>query len=249
VVVEEKMALARFKTKTELKEYFRVLLGEVYEEGKRGVETSGEKRAFIEELLGHHPASERKLEGLKRYDVVCTGVGGKGGPIYAIMLRYEDGREDDISWLKCIANMNMKGKAKAYKKRGGLRHELTAALRNAVAPQITAYRRGNVKMVCSNCGMRVPDGPLHVDHEGTGFTEMAKAFLGGLSDADRARMDGGVVSDPEVQARHCFRPDVEDLETSWQTYHAERAVLQMACATCNLSVLRVAHFNENDEQV
>lgn len=234
------MDLSKFGTKKELTEYVRQVLRVIFNKGWGDSRCVEEGREFIEGLLGKHPDSATKLKGMKRMEVVCTGIGRSGWSVYGILLHYEDGRVDDVSWAACVANSGCgRAKKKEPANEGRPSSEMNSALRHAVSPQITAYRRRR-RPECANCGLTVVDEAMHVDHDVVGFAELVREFLGSLSEAERERMERGVVSAPEVMARHRFHEDVRVLEKRWQRYHAKNAHLQLVCAHCNLSVLKIA---------
>jgi hypothetical protein len=253
--------MERFESKKKLTEWVRSALRVIWEDGKRGGEEKcgwnfGEDASHshfdqcvsLEALLRCHPESAKKLDGVARIEVVCDTkydfitLGFRenyGTPMkFGLLLHYGDGRVDDISWTKCVAHSGV-GRARKKGAKDWVDRALHGAMRNAVAPQVAAFRHGK-EPVCESCGTEVTDAPMHVDHDGEGFSAMARAFLSGLGDADRTRLLSGVVSAPQLMTRHRFHEDVVDLERAWQAYHAEHARLQLVCAHCNLSVLKIA---------
>lgn len=245
------MELERFESKKKLTEWVRSALRVIWEDGKRGGEGKcewnfGEDAAHshfdqcvsLEALLRCHPESAKKLDGVARIEVVCDTKYDLMK--FGLLLHYGDGRVDDISWTKCVAHSGV-GRARKKGAKDWVDRALHGAMRNTVAPQVAAFRHGK-DPVCESCGTEVTDAqmPMHVDHDGEGFSEMARAFIDSLGEADRSQLVGGVVSAPQLMTRHRFHEDVVDLERAWQAYHAERAHLQLVCAHCNLSVLKIA---------
>lgn len=245
-MVEVSVNGRRFKTKKELGDY---VSGELESAGEtrdlRG--THPELYAFVMDLLAHHPRFEEKLSGHARLEVVRSGayeLGGRG-----LMIHYEDGRFDDVSWRKSIAAMAPPGGGGGGRKAAAsdARQRLQDALREAVQDQVSEHYRRAFQMCgvirCGHCGCRVDRGAAHVDHV-VPFADLVKGFLS--SSGTTSVPEEAVVDAPTYAGlqRHRLADAYGSVREAWAAYHRSNAVLQIACARCNLSDLRTSRANK-----
>lgn len=125
-----------------------------------------------------------------------------------------DGTLTDISWRECLSPANKKFKVRN-------------AMRNAVKPQIDAFRNAREK-ICQECGTANPFGGFDVDHHPDRFEDIAKRWidLSGLT---------------EENIETCGKGDFEygdkfvdvHLESMWTAYHAKYAQLRILCVSCH----------------
>ena len=165
-------------------------------------------------VFRRHPDAERKLRDLADVRVVLDRGARK------LVLRYADGRTDDISWNCCVAPR-------------ATNHALMTALRAAVQDQIAAFRAGlPATVVCPRCG--VTTDAWHVDHVNK-FRLLVQEFHWGTC-ADRGlavphAFDG--TSRPGVGGFCAFADTDRPYAEAWREFHRTRARLRPLCPACN----------------
>ena len=212
-----------FRTQEEAAEHVRKLL--------RGIGAVKDVEAvypstftFLYELLGRHPKASSKLLGFKTLSIQPVNA-IKGAIVYGLLIRYEDGELDDISWKQCIT-------AKA----SSVKLKVAGAYRQAIQYQIDRFRGAaharTQELTCAHCSCSVGSS-LHVDHI-IPFATLVDSFKAesGLHEP------ASTVSDHLCLSRHRFLPCDNDYESAWACFHDQRAQLQITCADCNIRTLR-----------
>jgi hypothetical protein len=170
--------------------------------------------ASLMALVFRHPWADEKIgHGVEAFHVTPNYMNNAG---MALFIERIDGSTTDISWRKCIAKRGMTPK-----------QELLAAMRNAIYPQIRAYRRNRVGVThCEMCGAFCALAS-HVDHVVT-FKSLAEEFL-----SQRQDVPTDFDSDKQTCLR-TFKPTDATFADAWKAFHAERATLRITCPACNL---------------
>ncbi len=176
------------------------------------------------DLLLEHPSADQKIGvGITTFKVDLVQ------PFFTRGFHFTrvDGTSDDFSYRICLSG---RPTPKQMAKR---------AFRNEIFPQIDAFRKlvfSNGKSVCALTGVEIENATAEIDHAPPNtFAKMVDDFLAhnGLC-ADEvltASHDGGVT--------YCIIN--EDLRSSWQSYHAERAELRAVSPEAH----KWAHANDN----
>jgi hypothetical protein len=125
-----------------------------------------------------------------------------------------DGTLTDISWRECLKPANKKFKVRN-------------AMRNAISPQIQAWRR-DYGHICELCGTTNPPQSFDVDHHPKRFEDIAQTWmdLNFLTEdkIETCGMGDFVCGDKFVDA---------DLESLWIKYHKDHARLRILCVSCH----------------
>jgi hypothetical protein len=169
--------------------------------------------AFLSDLLALHPDSAAKIgPGVRSFSVRPDGYGKR-----CFWLTRTDGTETDWSFVSCLRPPSTA-------------RDLAGALRNAIRPQIVAFRDALAfPRRCPVSGERLYRDGCHVDHV-VPFDTLMRSFLAneGLA-ADSVALHPG--KDGSTQA-----PGLVDaaLERRWCEYHADWAELRAVSASFNL---------------
>jgi hypothetical protein len=211
------VAGTHFSSKKALQEYVQGILRRY----PPGTKVIGEDEMFLRAFFVRHQRYEHKhgvgmhhIEVRKnRYDV-------------GFWIIRVDGSETDISYLSCLAPPTHTQKVKA-------------AMRLAVYSQKKAYRERHLVpgALCSVTGEPLNIGNCHVDHV-VPFEDLVTTFL------DREQL---TIDEVEIEPRRDGEVDSilsdKRLESAWQKYHQQNAVLRLVTKHANLSVLRTSKGN------
>lgn len=167
-----------------------------------------EEYAFFYALFQRHPEAERKRVS-EIVDIFIESV--KGDARLGYVLR--DGTRDTISWNKCLSGKLPPTEA-----------VLTRAMREAIAPQMLAYKRTQPNR-CVLCQSMLT---LTVDHYPTKFRDIRDAFLVGRSLP--------TVFAKTSESLDCFRSEDAQFKSDWIRHHLTYATYRILCYTCNRAV-------------
>ena len=206
-----------FKTQKELEKHVRKLLHELGPTNDVAA-VSRKTFTFLFELLERHPNASTKLHNFKQ--MVVQPVGHLA---YGLLIRYEDGTLDDISWKVCVS-----GKTPSPK------HAIASAYRQAIQDQIDRFRTENETTSCTHCHCDLSSSGCHVDHI-VPFVDLINAF----TIQCELTVPNEIMSAPLCLYRHRFLKTDDKFEDAWRSFHEQHAILQITCAPCNLSALRI----------
>lgn len=102
---------------------------------------------------------------------------------------------------------------------------LCDTMRKVAAIQAKEYRQETGETECAYAHKGGCNGPLHVDHAGIPFDDIAKAFVEEFGTPE--------LTDGPPGAGKIFKS--EDMEANWIGFHAARVVYQLLCARHNCS--------------
>ncbi|MFE0449099.1 DCL family protein [Streptomyces fungicidicus] len=192
--------------------------------GVGGEVTDPDDDAFLRHLLERHPQYDLKRgDGIAHFRVIAhTDNGHKSVGLALVRL---DGEVADFSWNACLTPLSQ-------------RTQVLAALRHAITDQVAAARTAALSsgqpLVCSVTGAPIPSATeLHIDHATPTFLVLAEEFTVGNGGMDAFR----ILPDPGTGVSYIELED-KALESRWQDYHRERAVLRPVLKRVNLSDLR-----------
>jgi hypothetical protein len=192
--------------------------------GARLGPASAELDAVLRDLLEHHPEAAEKIGCGVDFFEVAVDETWKSRQFHAVRL---DGTRTRFSYIACFESDAVRYAIQQAKR----------ALRNAIAPQIVAFRdarvRGGGRVVDEVTGELIPEGELHVDHAPPEFDKILHGWLAerGHSLAALAIVPHGDTSTPTHLAD-------EAISLDWQRYHLDRARLRLVARQTNLSLLR-----------
>lgn len=163
-------------------------------------EVVNEDFEFMMGILSRHSDADKKIGcGVKR-------MWSDRNPVYThtrcFFIERLDGSVTDFSFTSCITKAN----------------DFKAACRNAIRPQIKAFRVSN----------NVPDD-YHVDHDPESFNSILKRFVDIHGE--------GKVKENEDLEYGCFLVD-KDYEQKWCNFHEQEAKLRAITAKDNLTKKR-----------
>lgn len=207
---------------------FRTWEKEVVPEVKRilhkGARTlQGYELAFALDLLEYHPHKDlKKRDGVRNIKV---GAPEKGSWFCFIIVDL-NGNEQDFSYKKCTPTA-LKNKDKALASINT--QQILKCYREAIQPQIQDYWESNTEKQCNCCKSRFK---IQVDHKEPSFVTLVNQFehlFKPLSYPKMERCDS-------VQTTRFTRGSNNSMKfiAAWQEFHAENAVYQFLCSTCNL---------------
>lgn len=198
-----------FKTKKDAKLFFQKWLRERI--GKTFTQSSEEYNILLS-LLMRHPWAQDKIRSGVNYFKIIKNQRTPGH--HAETWVYDtNGRGVDFSWLKCIANKDWTDKALLIK-----------AMRESINYQIFDFKKTNDQTQCAICQKELGGEVTHIDHVKP-FKDLAARFL--------EIWKGPIPND--FSETNSFKPEDFGFAGTWQAYHKREAILQYACATCNLS--------------
>jgi hypothetical protein len=169
------------------------------------------------EIVKRHPDGDHKLKDVVDFYIKVNVRSGKG---LALMIRKLDGTSMDVSWNTCAT-----GKGHSP------RQSFMRALRVCINDQIKDFRchPSTNTGICALCLNTVDT--YHVDHV-IMFKTLVDEFIdtrpGFVYPCDSRYYE---LNDGTNQYRLCD----EVLESAFQLFHKERALLRITCADCNLS--------------
>lgn len=196
-----------FKSQAEIKTHFQKIL----KESELDVSLSGEELDDCLHLFSRHPEFDEKRGcGIKHVQVTINPVYGDR----CFWLIRSDGSAIDISYLTCV---------KAKKK--SQREQMMAACRHAVVDQILDYKRwkfGDKFLInCDMTGRLVSKDDADIDHV-IPFVQLVERFI------QRFRIDVESILFVENEFGVSVDFGDEHLKKSWQLFHQQNAVLQVA---------------------
>lgn len=158
---------------------------------------------FLTRLLSYHPDVEYKIGcGIKYFTKRSSGAG------YTLFIIRIDGSEESFSYKTCCG----------YKY-----DDLTTAMRTAIAPYLSNYKRLNP----SPCALCKTSVGLQVDHKTIPFCIIKKRFL-----------EQNTLEVPQKFEKNqfkiiCFNSKDIIFEKSWTDFHNKIADYQILCGCCN----------------
>jgi hypothetical protein len=178
---------------------------------------------FLASLLSLHPEADQKFgNGIAHFSVQTDAV---FGTTRHFVVHREDGTSTDFSFKACIEGSSA-------------RRDALAALREAVAPQVTGFKQeafeGRIDVPCGVRGTPTPFGDAHVDHIPP--RTFAALVTGWLRDEGIELLDV-LVTPPADNQLLTEMADHTQL-TSWRQFHAKHALLRIVSAGANLSDVR-----------
>lgn len=179
-------------------------------------ELSGEARAFVLALLDLHPHRGAKVGvGVETVRVLPNP---EFPTTWCFWLTRTDGTETDFSYLECLRGSTH-------------RQKVLAALREAVAADVQAFKRGffvtHDAKVCPLSGVDLHPGNAHADHV-TPFISVADAWVAAQGGYDAVAVRGS--GDNESASRLASAA----VESRWREYHRENAKLRVVADKANL---------------
>ena len=158
---------------------------------------------FLTRLLSYHPDVAYKIGyGIKHFIKRDNGAG------YTLFIIRIDGSEESFSYKTCC----------------GVKYDdLTTAMRTAIAPFLTEYKKSNPSS-CVFCKTTVG---LQVDHKTIPFCIIKKKFI-----------EQNTLATPNTFAKTAFKIvcfDSKDavFEKAWTNFHNKIADYQILCGDCN----------------
>ena len=228
----------------------QVIIGGTAFDSKKGLEDSVRTRLsklpstptpmdldpFWMDLIGHCESLPRKLDQLAGECVAIASMDNARGKGKSLGLFSDIGDYVPFSWKACVENAF--GQGKPFSQAGFMR-DFHYGLRQAIRPQIEAYRRSVTRdgMVrCEATGELLPSRKVHIDHDPIDFVILADEFVGWAQSGILKRSFGM----DDVVRTHAFDPQhmqIADpgLNMIWQEYHRERAQLRAVSERINLS--------------
>jgi hypothetical protein len=169
-------------------------------------------------IVSRHPEGDHKLKDVVDFYITVNVRSGKG---LALMIFKLDGTSMDVSWNTCAT-----GKGQSP------RQSFMRALRVCINDQIKDFRchPSTNTGICAMCLKTVDD--YHVDH-----VIMFKTLVDEFIDTQRpgfvypCNSQYYELNDGTNQYRLCDKV----LESAFQLFHKERALLRITCVNCNLS--------------
>lgn len=213
-----------FKTKAEITAYCRDLLARTPE----GSDLSGDDLAIMRAIFAHRKGGEKITKEVVAIYVKINFY----GVAKAFYLRFADGTEDDISYVKSIKDIPEDG-AK-YSPSDEMLANFKKALRWEIKSQILAYRNSefgkNPDQFCAITGERLEWGSVHVDHFPDAFDDLIWNFCleRKIYIADVVLVDLGEykeISDAGIKA-------------AWRAYHLKHAKLRLTTPKANTSATK-----------
>jgi hypothetical protein len=208
-----------FHSKKEAKEFVRTIVAS-YPNRQR---LSQADENFLRDLIQLHPhVGEKVGAGISHFTIALDPEWKK---TRHFVIHRHDGSSTDFSYHTCLDGENE-------------RQDRYAALRFAVAPQITDFKDGHlstgISPVCVYLGSVLTEENSHVDHESPlTFLVLANAWLSSLGLTVESLE---LVDNADNQWVRQLRD--EKLISSWQTYHAANAKLRLISKRANLSNTR-----------
>jgi hypothetical protein len=169
---------------------------------------------FFTELFKDHPAyAHGKCTGLVDLRIEYS----KFKHLMIVMV-FDDGRTDGISYNLCVTKKPLTDK-----------HKLRQVMRYHIMPQIYEFRNANYKVTKCNTIDCQYTTSLQVDHI-IWFEKLAQDFIGSTSHVlpIKFNYDKSIMPPDNV-----FLESDSEFRDDWITYHQEHAQLQFLCATCN----------------
>jgi len=171
--------------------------------------------AFMLDVFERHPEwSLKKGAGVASIEVE-QNLGSRGFWITRV-----DGSRTDISFVKCLTRPTHE-------------HDVRAAFRAEVRPQIQAFRHARLAADarCEVTGEPLTPENTHVDHAPPTFDEIVASFMA-FRCWDNIKVNETVDGSTETLL------DNLELAALWQRYHREHANLRLVTKRANLSILR-----------
>jgi hypothetical protein len=176
---------------------------------------SPEDMTFLLGVFEMHPRWEEKCGG-GIVEVFADDPPERPGRCF--WLRRPNGVVLDISFTHCL---NPKGYA---------RKSAMFAMREAVRPQVIAYREATLvyPFTCPILGISVEGMDIHVDHvPPTTFLKLAEAWV-------RSKGYTAVADIPVTRPSPTSGPRMVEHQAEWEAYHAERATFRLISKKANL---------------
>ena len=171
---------------------------------------------FLRELLQFHPNLERKIGNRV---LSCFRV-SEWNNCQTLMLVFEDGKEDSISWLTMCKMVFATDNQRDRMKLSNAVHEMKQAARHEVRDQTRGFR-------AQNPGFE--DGTrFHVGHDydnGKRFNEILQDFL---------EEKNVIVEIRKIPQTWYWEFKDRKLAAEWSAYHRKHAILRMETASDNL---------------
>jgi hypothetical protein len=207
--------IAGFKTKATLSDHIRSIVAG-YPDGAYLDDGHFE---FMATIFAMHPEAPQKAgAGIARIGVQTVKAYGQR-PTRGFFIERTDGSRTDISWLECLH-------ATPH------RRKVMAALRQAVAPQVEAFRLRYpaTREVCLLLGTTHQVSEMEVDHAPPRtFLALVSRFL------ESARLTFDEIRlQPTRDNDTIERLADEALRRRWEEFHRENAVLRMVSKQGNL---------------
>ena len=138
-------------------------------------------------------------------------------PRHLHVIVYDWDRPNQWSWVKAITIDRGRDPEVAAEMRRRVND--LKALRQSVREQLQEFRDSYEPQQCEICGV---EDDLCADHLDPPFIEIANAFLSQF---------GPIALEPYPGC--CDRIADPDVEASWIAFHAQRAIYQLLCRSCN----------------
>lgn len=202
----------QFKTKTALKAYLKGFVDKMpFDQPLQGFD--------LELAFGvldiHHGGQEKIGVGVSWIELRESPWGNR-----ELWLVRTDGEPIDFTWFKC-----MDGESP-------VRHYEHEALREAIRPQISAFRRrafSSRNVVCAITGASLVNDPsTHIDHHRPLFRDLADEFI------DEEGGQGSIHFGEPTDTSSAASMTDSDQSLRWQKFHADRAVLRAVTKQANL---------------
>jgi hypothetical protein len=225
-----RVAGVAFSSQAKLKVHLSHILDDVLEDTRDLARSHPDAFPFVWGVLSRHPDADTRLVNVDRVILAMSTTG-----TYlrrTAFIQYLDGSIEDISLRnKCITGRNPDPKRRLH-----------AAMRSAVASQVSAFRRVS-SGVCDMCGTRGTENLMHIDHAGPSLYGLADAFVD-MMEAEQTRTPVTFEQGGQFSSHFGFTPEDSGYECAWSEYHREHANLRMLCLRCNCGHNRKCGVNK-----
>lgn len=201
-----------YKTQKELKTYTRKVVDDI-KECESIKNSHPEQYDFFMWLFERHPDYPEKFN--KIVDIQIRYNPSFSTQLECVIIN-SDGSKQSVSVLKtCIT--------------GKKKDPLDCAMRSAIRPQISEFKKSRKKnntLICDICGI---DNTIHIDHKEPQFTDLKQDFLVNCKEKipSNFKQDKGNIK--------VFIDDDKKFKENWVIHHKKYARLRPLCKKHNLS--------------